>query len=92
TGDEAAETSLPVAAEAIPGAAVSEPAEGDDSDQDEDDGESEGDEETGADAGERNGEGRKKRRRGKRGGRRRSRREGAEGLEGGEETVADQPS
>ncbi|CAO3405849.1 Rne/Rng family ribonuclease [Azospirillum largimobile] len=89
TGDEAAETSLPVAAEAIPGGAVSEPAEGDDSDQDEDD--SEGDEETGADAGERNGEGRKKRRRGKRGGRRRSRREGAEGLEGGEETVADQP-
>ncbi|CAO3442646.1 Rne/Rng family ribonuclease [Azospirillum largimobile] len=90
TGDEAAETGLPVAAEAIPGAAISEPAEDDDSDEDEGEGEGEGDEETGADAGDRNGEGRKKRRRGKRGGRRRSRREGAEGLEGGEETAADQ--
>ncbi|ANC90701.1 ribonuclease E/G [Azospirillum humicireducens] len=88
TGDE--ETGLPAAAETIPGAAVSEPAEDDDSEEDEEEGE--GDEETGADAGDRNGEGRKKRRRGKRGGRRRSRREGAEGLEGGEETAADQSS
>ena len=94
TGDEAAETGLPVAAEAIPGAAISEPTEDDDSDEDEGEGdgegEGEGDEETGADAGDRNADGRKKRRRGKRGGRRRSRREGAEGLEGGEETAADQ--
>ncbi|KAA0591720.1 ribonuclease E [Azospirillum lipoferum] len=87
-GDESA---LPVAAEAIPSAAISEPesdsagAEGDDGDEDD------GEDETGADAGERNGDGRKKRRRGKRGGRRRSRREGAEGLEGGDET-ADQES
>ncbi|MDR6771538.1 ribonuclease E/G [Azospirillum sp. BE72] len=94
TGDEAAETGLPVAAEAIPGAAISEPTEDDDSDEDEGEGdgegEGEGDEEAGADAGDRNADGRKKRRRGKRGGRRRSRREGAEGLEGGEETAADQ--
>ncbi|CAO3419123.1 Rne/Rng family ribonuclease [Azospirillum endophyticum] len=85
---EAVETALPVAAEAIPGTTISEPAadsaeDGDDEDEDED--------ETGADAGDRNGEGRKKRRRGKRGGRRRSRREGAEGLEGGEDVAAEQP-
>ncbi|WP_284198625.1 Rne/Rng family ribonuclease, partial [Azospirillum oryzae] len=91
-GQETEETALPVAAEAIPGAAISEPAtdadsadaDGDDEDEDED--------ETGADAGERNGEGRKKRRRRKRGGRRRSRREGAEGLEGGEDAVSEQPA
>ncbi|PWC77981.1 ribonuclease E/G [Azospirillum sp. TSH64] len=88
-GQDADESVLPVAAEAIPGAAISEPetdsadAEGDDGDEDD------GEDETGADAGERNGDGRKKRRRGKRGGRRRSRREGAEGLEGGED-AADQ--
>ncbi|AWU93018.1 Rne/Rng family ribonuclease [Azospirillum ramasamyi] len=92
TGDETVGTALPVAAEAIPGAAISEPAEDDDSDEDdnEGEGEGEGDEETGADADDRNGDGRKKRRRGKRGGRRRSRREGMEGLEGGEETAAEQ--
>ncbi|MFS2009407.1 ribonuclease E/G [Azospirillum sp. CT11-132] len=89
--EETEETVLPIAAEAIPGAAISEPdadsaeAEGDDEDED-------GEDETGADAGERNGEGRKKRRRGKRGGRRRSRREGAEGLEGGEEAGSEQPA
>ncbi|PWC50162.1 ribonuclease E/G [Azospirillum sp. TSA6c] len=93
-GQDADESVLPVAAEAIPGAAISEPAadsadadaEGDDEDEDD------GEDETGADAGERNGDGRKKRRRGKRGGRRRSRREGAEGLEGGEDTVDQQPA
>ena len=90
TGDETVGTALPVAAEAIPGAAISEPAEDDDSDEDDNEGEGEGDEETGADADDRNGDGRKKRRRGKRGGRRRSRREGMEGLEGGEETAAEQ--
>ncbi|MCM8732880.1 Rne/Rng family ribonuclease [Azospirillum sp. A1-3] len=92
-GQETEETVLPIAAEAIPGAAISEPdadsaeAEGEGDDEDED-----GEDETGADAGERNGEGRKKRRRGKRGGRRRSRREGAEGLEGGEEAASEQPA
>ncbi len=90
TGDETVGTALPVAAEAIPGAAISEPTEDDDSDEDDNEGEGEGDEETGADADDRNGDGRKKRRRGKRGGRRRSRREGMEGLEGGEETAAEQ--
>jgi len=87
-GQDADEVALPVAAEAIPGAAISEPetdAEGDDGDEDD------GEDETGADAGERNGDGRKKRRRGKRGGRRRSRREGAEGLEGGEDAAGQQP-
>jgi len=91
-GQDADESVLPVAAEAIPGAAISEPAadsadaEGDDGDEDD------GEDETGADAGERNGDGRKKRRRGKRGGRRRSRREGAEGLEGGEDAAGQQPA
>ncbi|MBP2308042.1 Rne/Rng family ribonuclease, partial [Azospirillum melinis] len=93
-GQDADESVLPVAAEAIPGAAISEPAadsadadaEGDDEDEDD------GEDETGADAGERNGDGRKKRRRGKRGGRRRSRREGAEGLEGGEDAAGQQPA
>ncbi|MGA1877906.1 Rne/Rng family ribonuclease [Azospirillum sp. 11R-A] len=93
-GQDADESVLPVAAEAIPGAAISEPAadsadadaEGDDEDEDD------GEDETGADAGERNGDGRKKRRRGKRGGRRRSRREGAEGLEGGEDAGDQQPA
>ncbi|WP_376958317.1 Rne/Rng family ribonuclease [Azospirillum sp. A26] len=93
-GQDADESVLPVAAEAIPGAAISEPAadsadadaEGDDEDEDD------GEDETGADAGERNGDGRKKRRRGKRGGRRRSRREGAEGLEGGEDAADQQPA
>ncbi|KAF1854070.1 hypothetical protein Lal_00005287 [Lupinus albus] len=91
-GQDADEAALPVAAEAIPDAAISEPetdsaeAEGDDGEDDE------GEDETGADAGERNGDGRKKRRRGKRGGRRRSRREGAEGLEGGEDAADQQPT
>ncbi|WP_377810006.1 Rne/Rng family ribonuclease [Azospirillum sp. A29] len=93
-GQDADESVLPVATEAIPGAAISEPAadsadadaEGDDEDEDD------GEDEPGADAGERNGDGRKKRRRGKRGGRRRSRREGAEGLEGGEDAVDQQPA
>ncbi|WP_395458542.1 Rne/Rng family ribonuclease [Azospirillum melinis] len=93
-GQDADESVLPVAAEAIPGAAISEPAadsadadaEGDDEDEDD------GEDETGADVGERNGDGRKKRRRGKRGGRRRSRREGAEGLEGGEDAGDQQPA
>ncbi|WP_372398283.1 ribonuclease E/G [Azospirillum sp. HJ39] len=96
-GDEVsqeADEAAPLAAapaDAIPEAAISEPADLEGDEADEEEGEGEGEDETGADAGDRNGDGRKKRRRGKRGGRRRSRREGAEGLEGGEETAADLP-
>ncbi len=97
-GDEVsqeADEAAPIAAapaEAIPEAAISEPADLEGDEADEEEGEGEGEDETGADGGDRNGDGRKKRRRGKRGGRRRSRREGAEGLEGGEETAADLPA